>query len=253
MDSKTDTRTKTGRTSAGGAIARLTYRGLLGRRRALLLVGLPLLLVVIAAVVRLSSGVDHEITVELMSGLALGTMAPLIGVITGTGAIGPEIDDGSIIYLLAKPVSRPRIVVIKLLVAMGVAVLFTAVPTTIAALVMSGTAQGIAVAFAVATVVAAVAYSALFLLLAVITRQAVVVGLIYALVWESLVGSVVPGAKTLSVQQWSLSVAQHIAADGTITSDVALSAAIPLLAVVTAGATWYAGRRLRCLTLASEE
>ncbi len=78
-------------------------------------------------------------------------------------------------------------------------------------------------------------------------------GLVYALVWEALVGTLVPGAKTLSVQQWALAVGQKAAAEGAITSDVQLPVAISLLVALTAAATWYASRRLKALTLAGEE
>ena len=46
-------------------------------------------------------------------------MVPLIALIAGTGALGPEIDDGSIVYLLAKPLPRREIVFTKLAVAVG--------------------------------------------------------------------------------------------------------------------------------------
>jgi ABC-2 type transport system permease protein len=72
---------------------------------------------------------------------------------------------------------------------------------------MSGTTGAIAVGFGVGALVAGVAYSAIFLLLAVVSRHAVVIALVYALIWESLIGGFVPGARTLSVQQWALSVA----------------------------------------------
>lgn len=234
-------------------VARLTLRGLLGRRRTILLVALPVLLIAIAAAVRGFAGEDHQVTTDLLGGFALGTMVPLIGVIAGTGAIGPEIDDGSIVYVLAKPIPRPRIILTKLVVAVGCTIAFAAVPTFVAALVMSGTAERIAVAFGIAAVVASVAYGAVFLLLAVVTRHAVVVGLIYALVWESLFGSLIEGAKTLSVQQWSLSLAEEIAGGEFVTSAVALPTGVILLTAVTAVATWYAGQRLRSLTLASDE
>lgn len=71
----------------------------------------------------------------------------------------------------------------------------------------------------------------------------------YALVWEALFGSLVPGARTLSVQQWSLSVAEKVAGDGLVTSDVGLPLATVLLAGVTVVATWYAGQKLRALKL----
>ncbi|MBZ4323208.1 ABC transporter permease subunit [Streptomyces huiliensis] len=234
-------------------VARLTYRGLLGRRRAAVLFTLPALLLVIAAAVRLLTGADDDTATKVLGGFALATMVPLIGVIAGTGAIGPEIDDGSVVYLLAKPVKRPTIILTKLLVATGVTAVFSAVPTLIAGLILNGNSQRIAVAYTIAAAVASVAYSALFLLLGTVTRHAVVAGLVYALIWESLFGSLVPGARTLSVQQWALSLAERIAAPGAVSSDVGLPVAVVLLAGVTVAATWYAGEKLRKLTLAGEE
>lgn len=234
-------------------VARLTYRALLGRRRALLLCALPLLLVVVAAGVRALVGADDQLTSDLLSGFALAAMVPLIGVIVGTGAIGPEIDDGSVIYLLAKPLQRPTIVLTKLFVAVGVTVAFSAIPTLIAGFVLNGNSQQIAVAYAAGAACASVAYSAVFLLLAVVSRHAVVIGLVYALVWEALVGNLIPGARVLSVQQWALAVAEKIAGPGLITSEVGMTTAVVLLVVVTVGGTWLAGRKLRSLTPTGEE
>lgn len=234
-------------------VARLTYRSLLGRRRALILFALPALLIVIAVAVRALTGADDSTANTVLGGFALATMVPLIGVIAGTGAIGPEIDDGSVVYLLAKPVKRPTIIFTKLLVAIGVTVVFSAVPILIAGYVLNGNSQHIATAYAVAAVVASISYGAIFLLLGTITRHAVVFGLVYALVWETLFGSLVSGARTLSVQQWSLALAQKIGADGAITSAVGLPMAVILLIAVPVVATWYAGRRLKSLAPAGEE
>ncbi|MET9351236.1 ABC transporter permease [Streptomyces termitum] len=234
-------------------VARLTYRALLGRRRAGILFLLPGLLLVIAAVVRALHGVDDQVAVDLLGGFALATMIPLIGVIAGTGAIGPEIDDGSIVYLLSKPVKRWTIITTKLIVAIAVTMAFSAVPTLIAGFILNGNGQQVAVAYTVAALVSSIAYSALFLLLGTVSRHAVVIGLVYALVWEALFGSLIEGARTLSVQQWALSLAEKVTGDGVIRSDVALPTAVTLLVVVTVGATWFAGYKLRRLTLAGEE
>ncbi|MFF9013164.1 ABC transporter permease [Streptomyces sp. NPDC014870] len=234
-------------------VARLTYRALLGRRRALILFALPALLLLIAAAVRLFNGADDQVAADVLGGFALATMVPLIGVIAGTGAIGPEIDDGSIVYLLSKPVKRPSIIFTKLIVAIAVTMAFSAVPTFIAGMILNGNGQQVAVAYTVAALVASIAYSALFLLLGTVSRHAVVIGLVYALVWESLFGSLIDGAKTLSVQQWSLAVAQKVSGEGLVTSDVGLPLAVSLLVGVTVLATWYAGQKLRTLKLAGEE
>ncbi|MET4925294.1 ABC transporter permease [Streptomyces sp. PSRA5] len=234
-------------------VARLTYRALLGRRRAAVLLILPVLLILIAVAVRAFNGVDDQTASNVLGGFALATMIPLIGVIAGTGAIGPEIDDGSIVYLLAKPVKRPTIIFTKLIVAIAVTMVFSAVPTFIAGYILNGNGQQIAVSYTIAALVASIAYSALFLLLGTVSRHAVVIGLVYALVWETLFGSLVAGARTLSVQQWSLAVAQKTSDTDMITSDVGLPLAVVLLVGVTVVATWFAGQKLRTLTLAGEE
>ncbi|MER6094668.1 ABC transporter permease subunit [Streptomyces sp. NPDC001728] len=234
-------------------VARLTYRALLGRRRALILFLLPGMLLLISAAIRLLSGADDQAAADVLGGFALATMVPLIGVIAGTGAIGPEIDDGSIVYLLSKPVKRHTIIFTKLIVAIAVTMVFSAVPTFIAGFILNGNGQQVAVAYTVAALVASIAYSALFLLLGTISRHAVVIGLVYALVWEALFGSLIDGAKTLSVQQWSLALAQKVTGDGLVTSEVGLTTAVVLLVAVTVVATWFAGYKLSRLALAGEE
>jgi ABC-2 type transport system permease protein len=115
----------------------------------------------------------------------------------------------------------------------------------------------LALGYAAGAAVACVAYCALFVLLSVLTRNAVVVGLVYVLLWESLVGGLVPGAKALSVQQWALAVTAKVvgapAADLGVTSAVGLTPAAVLLVVVTAAATWFAGHRLRSLRITGED
>jgi ABC-2 type transport system permease protein len=237
-------------------IASLTASVVLGKRRALFLFILPGLLIALAVGIRVAAGSSGSIAASVLQAFAVGTIVPLLGLIAGTGVIGSEIDDGSIVYVLAKPVPRPVIVLTKLLVAVGTLVLFAAVPVLIAGLVLAGLTDGIAVAFTVGALVASVAYAALFLLLAVLTRHAVVVGLLYALIWESLVGSFVPGARTLSIQQWAMSLTDQLVsgnAAASIEASVQPAVAGVLLVAVTVGATWFAGQRLRSLTLTDAE
>ena len=234
-------------------VAGLTARGLLGRRRAVVLLLLPAVLLVLSVVVRLVAGRDDDTTVALLGDLGVGTLVPLLGVVVGTGAIGPEIDDGSIVYLLAKPLSRHTIVRSKLAVAAATTLVVGALPVLVAGLVLTGSSGGLAVGFAVGAALAGIAYSAVFLLLAVVTRNAVLVGLLYALLWETTVAGLVPGARALSIRQWSLAVTERIVADPAVTSAVRLVPGVLLLLAASAAATWYAGHRLRSLRLSGEE
>ena len=244
-------------------VAQLTARTVLGRRRTLLLLLLPLVLLALCVFARILAAYDQDVAADLSEGLSaqllgafgLGVLLPLLGLIAGTGVIGPEIDDGSIVYLLAKPLNRPVIVVTKLAVAIGVTTVFGALPVFIAGMVLTGEVS-FALSYAIGALAAGIAYCALFLLLAVVTRNAVVIGLFYALIWESLIGGFVPGAQTLSVQQWGLALTERFLgtrAEGLgIDSATNLSVALPLLIIVVVGCTWYAGQRLRSLRLSEE-
>ena len=234
-------------------VAQLTARSLLCRRRVLLLLMLPAVLLMLCTAARMIAGPDLEITVGLLGGFALGTVVPLLGLIAGAGSIGPEIDDGSIVYLMSKPLSRHSIVVSKLAVAVAVVTVVAAVPTLVAGLVMSGTKEGLAVGYGMWAAVAGLAYCALFVLLAILTRNAVVVGLIYVLIWESLVGNFVPGAQVLSIQQWGLAITEKVVGSSAgelgVSSAVSFGTGLVLLTILTIASTVYAGLRLRSLRL----
>jgi ABC-2 type transport system permease protein len=237
-------------------VAQLTARSLLGGKRVILLIALPGVLLLLAIIARGLAGQDNDVAVGVLGGFALATLVPLLGLIAGTGAIGPEIDDGSIIYLLSKPLSRFSIATTKVVVAIAVIAVFAAVPTLLAGLILAGPST-LAVAFAVGALVAGLAYGALFVLLAVVTRHAVVVGLLYALIWETLVGNFVPGAQTLSIQQWALSITEKVLGHQAKTLDVDSAVSFPVglvfLLIVTVGGTWLAGSMLRSLRLTSDE
>lgn len=235
------------------AIARLTIRSVLGRRRALMLGALPVVLLAICALVRLLNVASEPIAINVLQPFGLGTVLPLLALIAGTGVIGPEIDDGEIIYLITKPVRRMQIVITKYVVAVGLIIVFAVVPTLIAGWILAGTDDRIALGFAVGALAGSIAYAALFVALAVVSRHAVVIGLIYALIWETLIGGFVPGARTLSVQQWAFSVADLVSPAYGIHAAVRIGVALPFIAVVTALGLWFAGRRLSRLSLANDD
>ncbi|GAA3528874.1 ABC transporter permease [Nonomuraea rosea] len=234
-------------------VAGITYRALLGRRRIILLLLLPLVLIGLAVLLRLVGSADQRSAVLLMQNFAINTMLPLLGLIAGTGVIAPEIDDGTIIHLLSKPISRPVIAQTKFLVAASLLAVFAAVPTYVAAWLLVSNEDGIAPGFALGVLVAGFAYAAVFLLLGVVTRHAVTIGIVYALVWESVVGGFVPGARKFSIQYWGQSIADQISDSAFLTTNVSLSFAIPALIVVTLGGVLWAGHRLRAFALTGDE
>ncbi len=234
-------------------IAYLTFRGMLGRRRTLLLFALPAVLLILAIALKATGNSDLQSTTNVMQKFGVAVLLPLLALIVGTGVIGPEIDDGQIMYVLTKPIPRQVIITTKLVVAIILIVAFGVVPGFVAAFIMAGATAQLAGAFAVGMLVGGITYCAIFVALAVMTRFAVVIGLLYVLVWESLIGNFAPGAKSASVQQWAQSVTDVFTSATAVTSTVSLGTAIACLVLVSAAGALLASVRLRTLSIASAE
>ncbi|WCN80754.1 ABC transporter permease subunit [Micromonospora sp. LH3U1] len=228
----------------------ITARGLFGRRRFLLLLPLPLLLLGLAVLCR-SLGVDPgQWGPPVLVGLGLAVVLPVVALIIGTGVLGAEIDDGTVVHILTKPLPRWQIVLPKLAVAAGVTAVTVAVPLYVAGVLADSVRLGLALA--VAAALGALAYSALFLALSLVTRRPVLLGLVYVLIWEGLLGNVVSGTKVLSIQQYVITLADRIAPTGLLESGVSVPVASVMTALVSVGFTVLAIDRLRSFSVAGE-
>lgn len=232
-------------------IATLTARALAGRRRSLLVTLLGALPILIALLVRLSgrvTGLDR-VTETLMDRLVISTLVPLVALVFGTAALGSELDDGTAIYLIAKPIARWRIIVAKVGVAAGLAIAVTAPAAFVAAALLSSGSSGltIAIGYAVGAAVAAGLYAAVFLALSLITGRALAIGLIYVLVWEGILAGLFEGTRTFSIRQYALGIADAIAggSKGATGELLAGSSAVILSVTVCAIAFAIAVRRLQ--------
>lgn len=238
-------------------IVDLTRRGLFGRRRAILLAVLPALLLLLAAAVRWASEGQVGATIGLIDGFAFGTLLPLMCLLIGTGVIATEIDDGSIVYLLAKPVPRRTIIASKLAVAWPAALALAVLPIMLATQIAGDDGVRLTSAYGVAAALAAIAYTTVFVALSVLSRNAVIIGLLYALLWEGVLAGWVPGMRNVSIRQWALAAAERVLGERAevwgITSDVGLVTGLVLLAVTILGASVVATRRLQTLHLTTAD
>jgi ABC-2 type transport system permease protein len=234
-------------------IVRLGVRSVFGRRRGILLFFLPLVLVGLAVLVRALVGKDHVAAQDTLDGLGLVVIVPLVALLATSGLLAPEIDDGSISYLLAKPISRHTIVVSKLLVAAACVLVFAALPMLVAGLVMLPGEPRLGTGFAVGSLACGLAYCALFALLSVLTRHAVVIGLVYLLIWEGLIGGLLDGVRWLSVSRWAEEIVGQVADDVTLVEDLSPVYAVVATAAVIVLGTWFTGRRLRAFNLTGDE
>ncbi|MDH6460909.1 ABC-2 type transport system permease protein [Micromonospora sp. A200] len=228
----------------------ITARGLFGRRRFLILLPLPLLLLGLAMLCR-SLGVEPaDWGPPVLVGLGLAVVLPVVALIVGTGVLGAEIDDGTVVHILTKPLPRWQIVLPKLAVATVVSATTVAVPLFVAGVLADSVRLGLALA--AASALGALAYSALFLALSLITRRPVLLGLVYVLIWEGLLGNFVSGTKVLSVQQWVVAMADRMAPTDLLSTTVSVPVAAVLTGVVAVGFTVLAIDRLRSFSMAGE-
>ena len=232
---------------------RLGVRSVFVRRRGVLLFLLPLVLIGLSVLVRVLVGEDPTAASDTLYGLGLVVIVPLVSLLATTGVLAPEIDDGSISYLLAKPISRHTIVISKLVVAATCVLLFAALPMLVAGLVLLVDEPPLAVGFALGSLVGGLAYCALFALLSVLTRHAVVVGLIYLLIWEGLLGGLLDGVRWLSITRWAGAITQEVPDDVTLVEGLGPAYAVAATAVVIVLGTWLTGQRLRAFNLTGDE
>jgi ABC-2 type transport system permease protein len=231
-------------------VAWITTRGLFGRRRFLLLLPLPLLLVGITVILRVAGVNSSDWTQPVVIALGYATLLPVVALIVGTGVLGAEIDDGTITHILSKPLARWRIVVPKLLVAIAVTAVTAAVPLYIVGALADGARLGLSLALA--SVVGAIVYSAIFVALSVLSRRPVIIGLIYVIIWEGLLGNIVSGTSVLSVQQYVITIADKAAATPLLDGTVSFPVAIVMSIVLTVGFVWLAIRRLGSFSVTGE-
>jgi ABC-2 type transport system permease protein len=231
-------------------IASVTLRAALGRRRALLYAIPPLILIGVSAILRLTSPADPAWPARILGEFGFSVVLPLTALIIGTSVLGAEVDDGSVVHLLATPVPRRVIITTKFAVATAVTVVFAALPELLAGLIAAG--PRLAVGLFAGALAAAVIYNALFVCLSTATSRALVAGLGYVVIWEGVLANVVGGARILSVSHYGLAVASSVAPGHALQPGVGLITACVLGAVATAGTLGAAVHRLGSFSLRGE-
>jgi ABC-2 type transport system permease protein len=231
-------------------VARITTRGLFGRRRFLLLLPLPVLLIGLALLADGFGARPADWAQPVLVGLGFGAVLPVIALIVGTGVLGSEIDDGTLVHVLAKPLPRRDIILTKLTVAVVVTAVTVGVPMFVAGLVAGSARLGVGLAAGCA--VGALAYSALFLALSLVTRRPVLVGLLYVLIWEGLLGNLLGGTRILAIQQYASAVAARVGDTDLLTGRVSVPVSVTMVVLFTVGGTLLAIDRLRSFSLAGD-
>jgi ABC-2 type transport system permease protein len=234
---------RTGQPMSGllnGDIIWLTLRAAMSRRRALLFALPAIILIGISALLKAKA---HS---QVWPPEILGTVGYLVlaltALIVGGSVLGADIDDGSILHLLATPVKRRTVVLSKYLVAVVLTMAFAAVPEYVAGAIATGASSSLAIGLFVGALAGSVIYNALFVMLTAVFSpgQALAIGLLYVLLWEGLLASLVPGVSLLSAGHYSLAVANSIAHNAALHAYLNLGTGIGMGLAVTAASLAFA-------------
>ena len=211
----------------------VTLRGLMGRRRLLLMLSLASIPVVLGALVQLRGGrADVE---RVLAILVVQTVMPLVALILGTASLGSEIEDGTAVYLLIKPIRRWLVALAKIAVAVGATALLVVPVTILTGLLVGGVRTEqltTTFAFAVACLVGGGAYAALFVALSTMTGRALIIGLAYVLIWEGALGELLEGTRFLSIRQATLGIVAGLGGDIEKPLQAGISAVVLTVAIL---------------------
>ena len=139
----------------------------------------------------------------------------------------------------------------KYLVAVVLTVAFAAVPEYLAGAIATGAGSKLAIGLAVGAVVGACIYNALFVMLTALASptRALAFGLLYVLLWEGLLSNLVRGVGLLSINHYSLAVANSIAHVSALNPNITTGTGIGMGVAVTVIALVLAVNRLSAFSI----
>ncbi len=230
-------------------IMRLTLRATLSRKRALLFAAPAILLIGFSAAFKATA--HGTAWPPVLLGQIGYLVLALTALIIGGSVIGAEVEDGSIVHLLATPVSRRSVVLSKYVVAVGLTIAFAAVPEYLAAAIATGGGSKLAIGLFAGAVAGSFFYNALFVMLTAVFSpgRALAFGLLYVLLWEGLLASLVSGVALLSAQHYSLAIANSIGHDSALHANLTASTGIGMGVVVSIAALVLAVNRLSAFSI----
>jgi ABC-2 type transport system permease protein len=213
-----------------GVVAAMAFRAAFAGRRIVAL-GLaaaifPVLVLAIDAAA--FSGLDLLGTSEtLFSALFLPVILLLVALVLGVGAFRGELEEDTLVYPLSRTLPRPALAAGKYLGSVA-ATLFVLLPSAIVAMTLatvlgSGPTQsstGLTEAVLLLTTIGSVAYVAIFLVLGLLTRQALVIGLLYGFIWETFISLIAGPVRELTVVYFLRGVGAGLVPGGSLGSGV---------------------------------
>lgn len=212
------------------------------------LVVLPMVFALVFASRGFLSGDPVGFLVGRYDTLVLALATPVVALLLSTSAFSAESDDGTLLYLVTTTTPRWWIVFVRVVFAMVGTAAVSAIAVFGTGFIASGwhDPQHVTRAFGIAAAFGGAAYASLFTLLALMTRRALVGGLLYVVFWEGVLSSTFPALNYLSVRQWTLAVANVLTAssDERLTSGPSVTVSLVAAGLVVVVSVVVGARRL---------
>ena len=250
-------------------IATLTFRQFLGGRALRVVTILSLIPCLFALIYVFNPDLNSPagFLIELFMTLVIApTLLPITVLIIATAALGNEVEDRTLPYLTLKPISRARIVLEKLLT-----VFVVTMPPIVVGLVLTGVIVNLAPdstmnifpgdptygvgpvigAMVLAAIAGVILIGAIFLAISLIVPRALLAGIVYVFVWESLLGTFLTGISAISVRHYVSSIFVAVLNDPGIelANATSLNASLWVIAGAVVVSILVATWRLRSMNL----
>jgi len=171
-----------------------------GRLIGIAIIGvLPILL---GWVIGAQSNDPLEAGVGFVSYMGLSILVPIVALIFASASLGDTREDGTLVYLWLRPISRLSVSTGAWAASVTIALPLTVIPMAVSALLLD-VGNNVVTATIITSILAVVAYSGLFVTLGLIVKNPVLWGLAYIFIWEAIVASFAKPAAALAVSGYS--------------------------------------------------
>ena len=143
-----------------------------------------------------------EAGVGFISYMGLSILIPIVALIFASASLGDTREDGTLVYLWLRPISRLSVSTGAWAASITIALPLTVIPITISAILLDA-GNSVVTATIITSILAVLAYSGLFVTLGLIVKNPVLWGLAYIFIWEAIVASFAKPAAALAVSGYS--------------------------------------------------
>jgi ABC-2 type transport system permease protein len=247
MTTPTPSREQTGTRSVFLALCGLLLRTQVTRTRIISLGALSALALVVGWALGISRTRSHlNAGTEFVNTYGLSLLVPVAVLVFASSMFGDPTDDGTLVYLWLRPVSRVKLVVAAATTSFIVTWPLV-VPPLVAAAALTRGGTDLVLGTLVSATVMVVSYVGVYVALGVRVKRPLVWGLLYIFIWEGFVARGSPNAAKGAIRAYGSSILHNYTGTSLVLADIdmlwAVTVPLTLGALGLAYAVWRLHRQ----------